>query len=79
MNEQPAKQTTQPRVAVLIPCRNEAVAAVVGAFRAALPDATIYVYLHVEHGSQINRRAMRIRVSSVTVIGHDGAFSVMRS
>ena len=45
-NEQPAKQTTQPRIAVLIPCREEAVAvaAVVGEFRAALPEATIYVY-----------------------------------
>ena len=35
-----------PRVAVLIPCHNEAVAipTVVAGFRAALPDATIYVY-----------------------------------
>ncbi len=35
-----------PRVAVLIPCHNEVVAipAVVAGFRAALPDATIYVY-----------------------------------
>jgi glycosyltransferase involved in cell wall biosynthesis len=35
-----------PRVAVLIPCYNEAaaIAAVVRDFRAALPDATIYVY-----------------------------------
>jgi glycosyltransferase involved in cell wall biosynthesis len=34
------------RVAVLIPCYNEEVAipSVVGAFRAALPDATVYVY-----------------------------------
>ena len=34
------------RVAVLIPCYNEAVAigGVVAAFRAALPEATIYVY-----------------------------------
>ena len=37
---------TTPRVAVLIPCYNEEVAIprVVAAFRAALPDATIYVY-----------------------------------
>ena len=37
---------TAPRVAVLIPCYNEEVAIprVVAAFRAALPDATIYVY-----------------------------------
>jgi glycosyltransferase involved in cell wall biosynthesis len=35
-----------PRVAVLIPCHNEAVAipTVVAAFRAALPDAAIHVY-----------------------------------
>ncbi|WP_052214979.1 glycosyltransferase family 2 protein [Belnapia sp. F-4-1] len=35
-----------PRIAVLIPCYNEEVAIprVVAAFRAALPDATIYVY-----------------------------------
>jgi hypothetical protein len=35
-----------PRIAVLIPCYNEEVAIprVVGAFRAALPDATIHVY-----------------------------------
>lgn len=35
-----------PRIAVLIPCYNEAIAipAVVRGFRAALPDATIYVY-----------------------------------
>src|ERR1041384_7510206 len=34
------------RIAVLLPCHNEeaAVAEVVGAFRAALPGATIYVY-----------------------------------
>ncbi len=38
--------STAPRVAVLIPCYNEEVAIprVVAAFRAALPDATIYVY-----------------------------------
>ncbi len=37
---------TQPRIAVLIPCHNEAVAIprVVAAFRAALPDATVYAY-----------------------------------
>lgn len=35
-----------PRVAVLIPCRNEAaaIAGVIVEFRAALPDAVIYVY-----------------------------------
>ena len=37
---------TLPRIAVLVPCYNEAltVAAVVSGFRAALPDATIFVY-----------------------------------
>lgn len=36
----------QPRVAVLLPCHNEAasIAGVVGAFRDALPDARIYVF-----------------------------------
>src|ERR1700744_1624700 len=35
-----------PRIAVLVPCYNEeaAIATVVRDFRAALPDATIYVY-----------------------------------
>lgn len=39
-------RTNQPRVAVLIPCHNEeaAIGKVVGDFRDALPDATIYVY-----------------------------------
>ncbi|MFP6758517.1 MAG: glycosyltransferase [Alphaproteobacteria bacterium] len=72
MNEQPAKQTTQPRIAVLIPCREEAVAvaAVVGEFRAALPEATIYVYdngstdetasiARAAAGSSISRRSRR--------------------
>lgn len=37
---------SKPRIAVLIPCYNEeiAVPSVVAAFRAALPDATVYVY-----------------------------------
>lgn len=41
-----AAQPAAPRVAVLVPCHNEeaAIAAVVGQFRAALPDARIYVY-----------------------------------
>lgn len=40
-----AKQS-QPRVAVLLPCYNEeaTIGATVAGFRAALPDATIYVY-----------------------------------
>ncbi|MFA6115756.1 MAG: glycosyltransferase family 2 protein [Sphingomonas sp.] len=37
---------TSPRIAVLLPCYNEeaAIAQTVAGFRAALPDATIYVY-----------------------------------
>ena len=37
---------TRPRVAVLLPCYNEdaAIAQTIAAFRAALPDAAIYVY-----------------------------------
>src|SRR6185437_7529328 len=44
--EFPQAQTARPRVAVLIPCFNEeaAVATVVSDFRAALPDADVYVY-----------------------------------
>ena len=38
--------TVSPRIAVLLPCYNEeaAIAETVAGFRAALPDATIYVY-----------------------------------
>ncbi|WP_066793961.1 glycosyltransferase family 2 protein [Sphingomonas soli] len=38
--------TAEPRIAVLLPCYNEeaAIAQTVAGFRAALPDATIYVY-----------------------------------
>ena len=37
---------TQPTIAVLLPCYNEAaaIAQTVAGFRAALPDATVYVY-----------------------------------
>jgi glycosyltransferase involved in cell wall biosynthesis len=37
---------TEPRIAILLPCYNEeaAIAQTVAGFRAALPDATIYVY-----------------------------------
>ncbi len=43
---EPAQRPAPPRVAVLVPCYNEEVAIprVVTAFRAALPEATIYVY-----------------------------------
>ncbi|AVO47639.1 glycosyltransferase family 2 protein [Phreatobacter cathodiphilus] len=41
-----AVEAARPSVAVLLPCYNEAatIAATVGAFRAALPEATVYVY-----------------------------------
>ncbi len=41
-----APEPAQPRVAVLVPCYNEAAAVgtVVADFRKALPDATVYVY-----------------------------------
>src|SRR3984893_13397352 len=44
--EFPQARTTQPRVAILVPCFNEeaAVATVVADFRKALPSAEIYVY-----------------------------------
>ncbi|HZU50866.1 MAG TPA: glycosyltransferase family 2 protein [Sphingomicrobium sp.] len=40
------KQRPSPRIAVLLPCYNEeaAIGATVAGFRAALPDATVYVY-----------------------------------
>jgi glycosyltransferase involved in cell wall biosynthesis len=42
----PVARLTDPRVAVLLPCRDEAAAigATVAGFRAALPDAEIYVF-----------------------------------
>jgi glycosyltransferase involved in cell wall biosynthesis len=44
--EQLGLTANQPRVAVLIPCRNEeaAIGKVVSDFKRALPDATVYVY-----------------------------------
>ena len=44
--EQLGLGANQPRVAVLIPCRNEeaAIGKVVSDFKRALPDATVYVY-----------------------------------
>ncbi|HEY4070332.1 MAG TPA: glycosyltransferase, partial [Sphingomicrobium sp.] len=39
-------RAASPRIAVLLPCFNEeaAVGATIAGFKAALPDATIYVY-----------------------------------
>src|SRR3954463_479408 len=46
--QEPRPQTApaQPRIAVLVPCFNEAaaVATVIAGFRQALPEAVIYVY-----------------------------------
>ena len=48
-----------PRVAVLIPCYNEAssIAAVVADFRAALPAATIHVYDNNSTDDTVSRAA----------------------
>src|SRR6185295_9908751 len=45
-SEYPQAETVQPRIAVLVPCFNEAtaIATVVADFRNALPSAEIYVY-----------------------------------
>jgi glycosyltransferase involved in cell wall biosynthesis len=44
--DRPGRLSTQPRIAVLIPCYNEVVAIprVIADFRRALPEAVIYVY-----------------------------------
>ncbi len=49
--------TAQPRIAVLLPCYNEeaAIQATVAGFRAALPDAKIYVY---DNNSRDRTRAL---------------------
>ena len=53
--------TAPPRIAVLVPCRNEAatVASVVAGFRGALPDCTIHVYDNgsVDGTADVARRA----------------------
>ncbi|MDE2516471.1 MAG: glycosyltransferase [Rhodospirillales bacterium] len=58
-----------PRIAVLVPCRNEAlaIAKVVADFRAALPDATVYVY---DNGSA-DRTAAIARAAGAVVRGED--------
>ena len=62
------ERTTQPRVAVLIPCCNEeaAIGKVVTDFHASLPDATIYVY---DNNSQ-DRSALEARAAGA-VLRHE--------
>lgn len=57
-----------PAVAVLLPCYNEeaAIAGVIGAFRAALPDATIYVF---DNASDDNTAG--IAASAGAVVRHE--------
>src|SRR5580658_1533722 len=66
------------RVAVLVPCYNEelAIAKVVADFRAALPDAAIYVY---DNNSR-DRTAHMARAAGATVRGeqHQGKGHVVR-
>lgn len=52
-----ALAVSQPRVAVLIPCRNEeaTIESVVEGFASALPDATIYVFDNDSHDSSAKR------------------------
>jgi hypothetical protein len=56
-------------IAVLIPCRNEetAIAKVVGDFRSALPDATVYVY---NNGS--TDATAQVAAAAGAVVGHEG-------
>ena len=58
-----AKQS-QPRVAVLLPCYNEeaTIGATVAGFRAALPDATIYVY---DNNSRDHTREVAAKAGAV--------------
>src|SRR5438105_1464040 len=53
-----------PRIAVLLPCYNEeaAIAATIAGFRAALPDATIYVY---DNNSRDRTREIAARAGAV--------------
>ena len=67
-----------PRIAVLIPCYNEAVAipTVVAAFRAALPQATVYVYDNNSTDGTIE--AARRAGATVAVETHQGKGHVIR-
>ncbi|MGC1457814.1 MAG: glycosyltransferase family 2 protein [Steroidobacteraceae bacterium] len=77
MIDAPAKSSCDnaARIAVLIPCFNEAVsiAAVVGAFRAALPAADIYVYDNNSTDQSVSIAAAagaRVRKESLQGKGH---------
>src|SRR5258708_938511 len=66
------------RIAVLVPCFNEevAIAKVVADFRAALPDATIYVY-----DNNSTDRTVEVARSAGAVVGretHQGKGNVVR-
>jgi hypothetical protein len=68
----------EPRIAVLLPCRNEesTIAGVVTDFRRALPDATVYVY---DNGST-DRTAVQARRSGAVVahVPRPGKGNVLR-
>lgn len=67
-----------PRIAVLIPCYNEAeaIASVVRDFAAALPEATIYVY---DNNSRDETRARAAQAGAVVrTEGHQGKGNVVR-
>lgn len=68
----------QLRIAVILPCHNEeaAVAEVVGAFRAALPGATIYVYDNNSTDRTID--IARAAGAIVRTEGHQGKGYVVR-
>lgn len=61
----PPVRPPAPRVAVLIPCRNEGatIAQVVGDFHAALPDAIIYVY----DNNSTDRTSLEARAAGAVV------------
>ncbi len=55
-------------VAVLVPCHNEevSIAKVVGAFRAALPDATVYVY-----DNNSTDATVHVAAAAGAIVGHE--------
>jgi glycosyltransferase involved in cell wall biosynthesis len=71
-------QHAAPRIAVLVPCFNEetAISQVVADFRAALPQATIYVY----DNNSVDRTAEVARLAGAVVRRemHQGKGNVVR-